>query len=55
MRSIVSRTCILCLALSLLGCGVRGPLTLPNIPPSPTAPEKAEPTEKQWPPAKDSK
>ncbi|WP_223146539.1 lipoprotein [Polynucleobacter sp. AM-26B4] len=55
MRFIVSRTWLLCVAISLLGCGIRGPLTLPTIPPAPTHPEKAEPTGKQWPPAKDSK
>ncbi|MFM9113585.1 MAG: LPS translocon maturation chaperone LptM [Polynucleobacter victoriensis] len=55
MRFIVSRTCLLCATISLLGCGIRGPLVLPKVPPSPVAPEKAEPTEKQWPPAKDSK
>ncbi|MFM6923322.1 MAG: LPS translocon maturation chaperone LptM [Polynucleobacter victoriensis] len=55
MRFIVSRTCLLCATISLLGCGIRGPLVLPKVPPPPVAPEKAEPTEKQWPPAKDSK
>ena len=55
MRFIVSRTWILCAAISLLGCGIRGPLTHPNIPNMPNPPEKAEPMEKQWPPAKEVK
>ena len=55
MRFIVARTFIFCAALSLLGCGVRGPLTLPNVPPPPNPPETAEPMEKQWPPAKEQK
>ncbi|MEY4482053.1 MAG: hypothetical protein RIQ84_1215 [Pseudomonadota bacterium] len=55
MRFIVSRTWILCAAISLLGCGIRGPLTHPNVPNIPNPPEKAEPMEKQWPPAKEVK
>jgi predicted small lipoprotein YifL len=51
MRFIVARTSLLCIAISLLGCGIRGPLTHPNIPTMPTPPEKAEPMEKQWPAA----
>jgi len=55
MLLIVSRTWLICVAISLLGCGIRGPLTYPNIPNPPNPPEKPEPMEKQWPPVKEVK
>jgi predicted small lipoprotein YifL len=38
------------LLISLVGCGVRGPLFLPNIPPVPPAPTEPEPKGKLYPP-----
>jgi len=33
-----------------VGCGVRGPLFIPNVPPAPTAPSEPEPKGKLYPP-----
>ncbi|QWD91808.1 hypothetical protein FD973_00475 [Polynucleobacter sp. MWH-Braz-FAM2G] len=36
--------------MSLVGCGVRGPLYMPNVPPVPPAPTEPEPKGKLYPP-----
>ncbi|WP_420875848.1 LPS translocon maturation chaperone LptM [Polynucleobacter sphagniphilus] len=36
--------------ISLVGCGVRGPLYLPNVPPAPVPPSEPEPQGKLYPP-----
>lgn len=38
------------LAISLVGCGVRGPLYLPTVPPVPNPPTQAEPKGTLYPP-----
>ncbi|PJI80143.1 LPS translocon maturation chaperone LptM [Polynucleobacter brandtiae] len=38
------------LLISLAGCGVRGPLYLPNVPAAPTPPPESEPKGKLYPP-----
>ncbi|MBU3564710.1 lipoprotein [Polynucleobacter sp. MWH-HuK1] len=50
MIAILNRTLCLSLLLSLVGCGVRGPLYLPNVPPVPPAPTEPEPKGKLYPP-----
>lgn len=50
MISIVVRIPVLALFLSLIGCGVRGPLFIPNVPPVPPAPSQAEPKGTLYPP-----
>ena len=35
--------------ITLSGCGVRGPLYYPQIPPTPQAPTQPEPKGQQWP------
>ncbi|WP_428849568.1 LPS translocon maturation chaperone LptM [Imbroritus primus] len=35
--------CVLLAALTLAGCGVRGPLTMPQQPPRPTPPSVPDP------------
>jgi predicted small lipoprotein YifL len=36
-------------SITLSGCGVRGPLYLPRVPPAPQAPTQPEPKGQQWP------
>lgn len=36
-------------SITLSGCGVRGPLYLPRVPPAPEAPTQPEPKGQQWP------
>ncbi|WP_353506534.1 lipoprotein [Polynucleobacter sp. TUM22923] len=38
------------LLISLAGCGVRGPLYLPNVPTAPAPPSESEPKGKLYPP-----
>ena len=50
MIAILKKTLGISLLISLVGCGVRGPLYLPNVPPAPTPPTEAEPKGKLYPP-----
>ena len=50
MIAILNKALSISLLISLVGCGVRGPLYLPNIPPAPTAPTEPEPKGKLYPP-----
>ncbi|WP_251367243.1 lipoprotein [Polynucleobacter sp. JS-JIR-II-50] len=50
MIAILNRALCLSLLISLVGCGVRGPLFMPNVPPVPTAPTEPEPKGKLYPP-----
>jgi len=50
MIAILKRTLGISLLLSLVGCGVRGPLYLPNVPPAPLPPSEPEPKGKLYPP-----
>lgn len=50
MIAILTRTFSITLLISLVGCGVRGPLYLPNIPPVPSPPTEPEPKGKLYPP-----
>lgn len=50
MIAILNKALSISLLISLVGCGVRGPLYLPNIPPAPTAPIEPEPKGKLYPP-----
>ncbi|WP_223146601.1 LPS translocon maturation chaperone LptM [Polynucleobacter finlandensis] len=50
MIAILIRTLGISLLISLVGCGVRGPLYLPNPLPAPTAPSEPEPKGKLYPP-----
>lgn len=50
MIAILNRTFSACLLIGLFGCGVRGPLYMPNVPPAPTAPTEPEPQGKLYPP-----
>jgi len=43
MIAILIRTLLITLLMSLVGCGVRGPLYLPNVPPAPIPPSEPEP------------
>lgn len=49
MIAILQRTLGISLLISLVGCGVRGPLYLPNVPPVPPAPTEPEPKGKLYP------
>ncbi|MBU3553264.1 MULTISPECIES: lipoprotein [Polynucleobacter] len=42
MIAILNRALGISLLISLVGCGVRGPLYMPNVPPAPTAPTEPE-------------
>ncbi|WP_251370016.1 lipoprotein [Polynucleobacter sp. JS-JIR-5-A7] len=50
MIAILNRALGISLLISLVGCGVRGPLFIPNVPPAPTAPSEHEPKGKLYPP-----
>ncbi|QWE00556.1 lipoprotein [Polynucleobacter sp. JS-Mosq-20-D10] len=50
MIAILKRTLGISLLISLVGCGVRGPLYLPNVPPAPSPPAEPEPKGKLYPP-----
>ncbi|WP_223146553.1 MULTISPECIES: lipoprotein [unclassified Polynucleobacter] len=50
MIAILNRALGISLLISLVGCGVRGPLFIPNVPPAPTAPSEPEPKGKLYPP-----
>ncbi|WP_223146582.1 lipoprotein [Polynucleobacter sp. Nonnen-W13] len=50
MIAILKRTLGIGLLISLVGCGVRGPLYLPNVPPAPSPPAEPEPKGKLYPP-----
>ncbi|WP_363925355.1 lipoprotein [Polynucleobacter sp. GWA2_45_21] len=50
MIAILKRTLGISLLISLVGCGVRGPLYLPNVPPAPSPPSEQEPKGKLYPP-----
>ncbi|QWD96692.1 lipoprotein [Polynucleobacter sp. MG-9-Vaara-E2] len=50
MIAILNRALGISLLISLVGCGVRGPLYMPNVPPAPTAPTEPEPKGKLYPP-----
>ena len=50
MIAILNRALGISLLISLVGCGVRGPLYMPNVPPVPTAPSDPEPKGKLYPP-----
>ena len=50
MIAILYRALGIAILIPLIGCGVRGPLYLPNIPPAPTAPTESEPKGKLYPP-----
>jgi predicted small lipoprotein YifL len=50
MISIVVKIPVCVALMSLVGCGVRGPLFLPNVPPVPPAPTQAEPKGPLYPP-----
>ncbi|WP_353432407.1 lipoprotein [Polynucleobacter sp. MWH-UH23A] len=50
MIAILYRTLGIAFLIPLIGCGVRGPLYMPNVPPAPTAPTEPEPKGKLYPP-----
>ncbi|MBP7943146.1 MAG: lipoprotein [Polynucleobacter sp.] len=50
MIAILKRTLGISLLISLVGCGVRGPLYLPNVPAAPSPPSEPEPKGKLYPP-----
>lgn len=50
MIAILNRFLCISLLIALVGCGVRGPLYLPNVPPIPQAPAEPEPKGKLYPP-----
>jgi predicted small lipoprotein YifL len=50
MIAILIRALGISLLISLAGCGVRGPLYLPNVPPAPKPPAEPEPQGKLYPP-----
>ncbi|WP_371818425.1 lipoprotein [Polynucleobacter sp. MWH-P3-07-1] len=50
MIAILIRTLLITLLMSLVGCGVRGPLYLPNVPPEPIPPSAPEPQGILYPP-----
>lgn len=50
MIAILAKTFSIGLLISLVGCGVRGPLYLPNVPPAPQPPTEPEPKGKLYPP-----
>ncbi|SNX28880.1 lipoprotein-attachment site-containing protein [Polynucleobacter meluiroseus] len=43
MIAILKKTLPIALLIALAGCGVRGPLYLPNVPPAPAQPTEPEP------------
>ena len=49
MIAILTRALGISLLISLFGCGVRGPLIMPNVPPAPPAPTEPEPKGKLYP------
>ena len=50
MIAILNRAFGIALLIALVGCGVRGPLFLPNPPNAPPAPIEPEPKGKLYPP-----
>ena len=50
MIAILNRAFGITLAIALVGCGVRGPLFMPNTPSVPPAPTEPEPKGKLYPP-----
>ncbi len=50
MISIVVKIPLCALLMSLVGCGIRGPLFLPNVPPVPPTPTQPEPKGTLYPP-----
>ncbi|MBU3576703.1 lipoprotein [Polynucleobacter sp. UK-Kesae-W10] len=50
MIAILHRAFSISLLISLVGCGIRGPLYMPNVPPVPPAPSEPEPKGKLYPP-----
>jgi predicted small lipoprotein YifL len=50
MIAILIRALGISLLISLAGCGVRGPLYLPNVPATPKPPTEPEPQGKLYPP-----
>ena len=50
MIAILNRALSITLLIALVGCGVRGPLYLPTIPPVPPAPAEPEPKGTLYPP-----
>jgi len=50
MIAILIRTLSISFLISLVGCGVRGPLYLPTPLPAPVAPSEPEPKGKLYPP-----
>jgi len=50
MIAILNRALGIALLIALVGCGVRGPLFLPNVPNVPPAPTEPEPQGKLYPP-----
>jgi len=50
MIAILNRAFGIALLIALVGCGVRGPLFLPNPPNAPAAPIEPEPKGKLYPP-----
>ncbi|WP_108468267.1 LPS translocon maturation chaperone LptM [Polynucleobacter difficilis] len=51
MIAILIRALGIGLLISLTGCGVRGPLYLPTVPPVPNPPTQAEPKGVLYPPS----
>ena len=43
IAAIVATVGLTLTALALSGCGIRGPLYMPKVPPAPTAPEATDP------------
>ncbi len=50
MIAILNRALSITLLIALFGCGVRGPLYLPTVPPVPPAPTEPEPKGTLYPP-----
>ena len=50
MIAILNRAFGISLLIALVGCGVRGPLFMPNPPNAPSAPTEQEPKGKLYPP-----
>jgi hypothetical protein len=50
MIAILKRALSITLLIALVGCGVRGPLYIPNVPPIPPAPSEPEPKGQLYPP-----
>jgi len=50
MIAILNRALSITLLIALAGCGVRGPLYIPNVPPAPPPPTEPEPKGKLYPP-----